>query len=80
MYYAYIDKQGLCYLVSDAKLKKLGAMELVVETTDVLGKKYENGEWVEVSTPELQLTETEQAILDTAINVDYLVRMKELEI
>ena len=26
------------------------------------------------------LTETEQAILDTAINVDYLVCMKELEI
>lgn len=31
-------------------------------------------------TPEPQLTETEQAILDTAINVDYLVCMKELEI
>ncbi len=30
--------------------------------------------------PEPQLTETEQAILDTAINVDYLVCMKELEI
>lgn len=29
---------------------------------------------------EPQLTETEQAILDTAINVDYLVCMKELEI
>ena len=31
-------------------------------------------------TPEPQLTETEQAILDTAINVDHLVCMKELEI
>lgn len=31
-------------------------------------------------TPEPQLTETEQAILDTAINVDCLVCMKELEI
>ena len=31
-------------------------------------------------TPEPELTETEQAILDTAINVDYLVCMKELEI
>ena len=30
--------------------------------------------------PEPQLTETVQAILDTAINVDYLVCMKELEI
>lgn len=31
-------------------------------------------------TPEPQLTGTEQAILDTAINVDYLICMKELEI
>nr|DAU82891.1 MAG TPA: hypothetical protein [Caudoviricetes sp.] len=31
-------------------------------------------------TLEPQLTETEQAILETAINVDYLVCMKELEI
>ena len=31
-------------------------------------------------TPEPPLSETEQAILDTAINVDYLVCMKELEI
>lgn len=30
--------------------------------------------------PEPPLTEQEQAILDTAINVDYLVCMKELEI
>lgn len=30
--------------------------------------------------PEPQLTETEQAILETAVNVDYLVCMKELEI
>ena len=31
-------------------------------------------------TPEPPLSETEQAILETAINVDYLVCMKELEI
>ena len=31
-------------------------------------------------TPEPPLSETEQAILDTTINVDYLVCMKELEI
>lgn len=30
--------------------------------------------------PEPPLSETEQAILDTAVNVDYLVCMKELEI
>lgn len=30
--------------------------------------------------PEPPISETEQAILDTAVNVDYLVCMKELEI
>ena len=34
----------------------------------------------EMEKEEETLTEAEQAILDTAINVDYLVCMKELEI
>ena len=34
----------------------------------------------EMENEEETLTEQEQAILDTAINVDYLVCMKELEI
>lgn len=38
------------------------------------------GELADEPIPEPQLTETEQAILETAINVDYLVCMKELEI
>lgn len=85
MYYAYINEQGICHTVSDTRLKGMGTKELTVETMDVLGMKYENGEWVDAQpdpepTPEPTLTETEQAILDTAINVDYLVCMKELEI
>lgn len=80
MYYAYINEQGICHTVSDTKLEGIGTKELTVETMDVLGMKYENGEWVEVPTPEPPLSETEQAVLDTAINVDYLVCMKELEI
>ena len=42
--------------------------ETLVEATDTL------------QTAQETLTEQEQAILDTAINVDYLVCMKELEI
>lgn len=80
MYYAYINEQGICHTVSDTKLEGIGTKELTVETMDVLGMKYENGEWVEVPTPEPPLSETEQAILDAAVNVDYLVCMKELEI
>ncbi len=47
MYYAYINEQGICHTVSDTKLEGMGTKELTVETMDVLGMKYENGEWVD---------------------------------
>ena len=47
MYYAYINEQGICHTVSDTKLEGAGTKELTVETMDVLGMKYENGEWVD---------------------------------
>lgn len=54
------------------------------DDTVTLGMIYnsETGTFSEYTppTPEPPLSETEQAILDTAINVDYLVCMKELEI
>ena len=52
------------------------------DETVTLGMIYdpETVTFSEYTPPEPQLTETEQAILDTAINVDYLVCMKELEI
>lgn len=52
------------------------------DETVTLGMIYnsETGTFSEYTPPKPQLTETEQAILDTAINVDYLVCMKELEI
>ena len=59
---------------------KDGYTNFVETNLNVLGKRYVDGEWVEVPIPEPPLSETEQAILDTAINVDYLVCMKELEI
>lgn len=56
------------------------------DDTVTLGMIYnsETGTFSEYTPPEPEpeppLSETEQAILDTAINVDYLVCMKELEI
>lgn len=51
------------------------------DETVTLGMIYdpETATFSEYTPPEPQLTETEQTILDTAINVDYLVCMKELE-
>lgn len=82
MFYAQINENNICVAVSnltekvqDTRLIPIGFMDV-----ELIGKKYENGVWVEVPIPEPPISETEQAILDTAINVDYLVCMKELEI
>jgi hypothetical protein len=75
--YAILNNDNVCVMMS---VTKDGYGNYVETNVDRLGKKYENGKWIEVPIPEPQLTETEQAILDTAINVDYLVCMKELEI
>lgn len=75
--YAILNNDNVCVMMS---VTKDGYSNYVETNVDSLGKKYDNGEWVEFPTPEPPLSETEQAILDTAINVDYLVCMKELEI
>ena len=78
--YAILNERNICVMLSSTKD---GYKKFVETNLDVLGRQYIDGKWVDVQsepTPVQQLTETEQAILDTAINVDYLVCMKELEI
>ena len=74
--YAILNEKNICVMLSSTKD---GYTNFVETNLDVLGRQYIDGKWVDVQS-EPQLTETEQAILDTAINVDYLVCMKELEI
>lgn len=78
--YAILNERNICVMLSSTKD---GYKKFVETNLDVLGRQYIDGKWVDVQSwahTEPQLTETEQAILDTAINVDYLVCMKELEI
>ncbi|WP_337759559.1 hypothetical protein, partial [Anaerotignum faecicola] len=72
--YAILNEKNICVMLSSTKD---GYTNFVETNLDVLGRQYIDGKWVDVQS-EPQLTETEQAILDTAINVDYLVCMKEL--
>ena len=74
--YAILNEKNICVMLSSTKD---GYTNFVETNLDVLGRQYIDGKWVDVQS-QPQLTETEQAILDTAINVDYLVCMKELEI
>lgn len=82
MFYAQINESNICVAVSNltGKVQDDKLIPIASMSHGLLGKKYENGKWVEVPIPEPPISETEQAILDTAINVDYLVCMKELEI
>ena len=74
--YAILNEKNICVMLSSTKD---GYTNFVETNLDVLGRQYIDGKWVDVQS-EPQLTETEQAILDTAIDVDYLVCVKELEI
>ena len=86
MLYAELDENNRCFHVTDNELPLSDKCVLVDK--DVLGMIYdpETGTFSEYTPPEPEpipeppISETEQAILDTAINVDYLVCMKELEI
>lgn len=82
MFYAQINESNICVAVSNltGKVQDDKLIPIASMSHGLLGKKYENGKWVEVPIPEPPISETEQAILDTAINIDYLVCMKELEI
>lgn len=86
MFYAELDENNRCFHVTESELPL--SERIVAVDKNVLGMIYnpETGTFSEYTppepepTPEPPLSETEQAILDTAINVDYLVCMKELEI
>ena len=43
----------------------------------LIGKKYENGEWVEVPIPEPPISETDKKLLKIQATVDYLAMMTE---
>lgn len=83
-------EDGYGYIVGESYLNSIIQKENMIWVPDVFSVEnqrwnYETSAWETFSpepepTPEPPLSETEQAILDTAINVDYLVCMKELEI
>ena len=81
--YAQINENGI--VVCDSYLSgKVTADHMIeiAEGFDLTNKKYVDGKWVEY-TPEPiieALTEQEQAILETAVNVDYLVCLADMGI
>ena len=79
MFYAQMNENNICKAVSDlagevqdARLIPIGFMDVAL-----IGKKYENGEWVEVPAPEPSLSETDKKLLQIQATVDYLAMMTE---
>lgn len=79
MFYAQINESNICVAISnltekvqDTRLIPIGFMDV-----GLIGKKYENGEWVEVPIPEPPISETDKKLLKIQATVDYLAMMTE---
>lgn len=55
-YYAQINEENICHAVSDLSGEVIANNMIPLESYDIslLGKRYENGEWIEVPQPEEQ--------------------------
>ena len=79
MFYAQINESNICVAVSnltekvqDTRLIPIGFMDV-----GLIGKKYENGEWVKVPIPEPPISETDKKLLQIQATVDSLAMMTE---
>ena len=80
-YYAQIDENNICVGLSETSLPINNPRAIPRRDGDGsdLGKLYNNGTWEDgPGLPPEPLSETEQAILDTAVNTDYLVCLADL--
>ena len=61
-YYAQVNTENICFAVSDLSGAVTGADMVRLESYDmtVLGKRLENGVWVEVPRPEEEVEEVEE--------------------
>lgn len=82
MIYAQIDENDICIATATSQKDSSQLPDnwiLINNEFEALGKRYNNGIWEDGPEPEPEpLSETEQSILDTAINTEYLVCLADL--
>ena len=83
-HYAQIDENNICIGVSQLSGEvNLPSMVLLDNyDSSLLGRQYNDGVWEDVVQPEPipePLSPTEQTILQTAINTEYMVAMMEIK-
>lgn len=83
IYYAVLNDGNVCVELRGLheETSRVNYLHLESEDFSVLGKKYNNGVWEEEEQPgsilDPPLTEAEQAVLQTAINTEYLLYLME---
>lgn len=82
--YAQINDENICVGISylSGLISADNMIHIDEETAAVcMGRKYENENWIEapmLNLPEPELSENEQAVMDTAVNVEYLVCVADM--
>lgn len=81
-FYAQIDSNNICYVISNlsGEVKSNDMIRLSEYDISLLGKKYDNGKWIEIeeTKEEIPLSDMEQTIQETAVNTEYLVALADL--
>ena len=81
MYYAQINDENICIAVSKlhGEVKEGNLLQIPIYDSSILGKKYENGKWMDIPQKKEQnpITEQEQIAIDTALNVEYIACLLE---
>ena len=76
MFYAEINQDNICFalLETDNEINKPTMIQIESMNTNVLGRKYENGEWIDVEPEPVTTEPNEQEI----IQADLLLSQQEI--
>ena len=69
MFYAEINQDNICFalLETDNEINKPTMIQIENMDTNVLGRKYENGEWIDVEPEPVTTEPNEQEIIQAEI-------------
>ncbi len=79
-FYAQLNEENICICVSQLSGEIIHPKVIAIPAMDVslVGKKYNDGVWELAELPKPVLSEAEQTQLETALNIEYLICLAEL--
>lgn len=81
-YYARINKYNICVEIVETaeEVTDSRMIRIAGKHYSLIGRKYENGEWVYCPQTEPPLTEAEEMAINNTLNIEYLVCLAESDI